>query len=116
LTSNYGEFAIIKIRIEDGLPDSKELHCITVTKPIGYEEVPVLGPEHIRERDVITFLERKNRDGCPPHCDGGCFGFFHALSLSLLITSQVRSSNSAGAADWVGMTNLDDRKLLNFNI
>ena len=33
LTFNCGEFAIIKIWIEDGLPNAKELHCIPVSEP-----------------------------------------------------------------------------------
>ena len=56
LTFNYGEFAIIKIRIEDGLPDTEELHRVPIAEPISDEKVSVLGPKHIRERDVIAVL------------------------------------------------------------
>lgn len=34
LTSNYGEFAIIKIGIVDLLPDSKELNSVSISQPV----------------------------------------------------------------------------------
>ena len=77
LTSNYGEFAIIKIGIEDRLPNAKELHRVPITKPISDKKISVLGPQHIRERNVIALLSRENRDAGSLHFDGGCFGFAH---------------------------------------
>jgi hypothetical protein len=77
LTFNYGEFAIIKTRIEDGFPDAEELDSVAVAKPIGYEKVSVLGPKHIREGNVIAILGGENRDVGSVHFDGGCFGFAH---------------------------------------
>jgi hypothetical protein len=77
LTFNYGEFALIKIRIEDGLPDAEEFHRVPIAEPISDEKVSVFGPKHIRERYVITFLGRENRDAGSLHFYDGCFGFAH---------------------------------------
>ncbi len=48
LTFNYGEFTIIKIRVENRLPDAEELHRVPVPEPVGDEEVAILSPQHVR--------------------------------------------------------------------
>ena len=48
LAFNPVEFDRIKIGIEDLFPSSQELHSVPVTEPIMEEEVPILGPHHIR--------------------------------------------------------------------
>lgn len=56
LTFNYGEFAGIKIGVVDGLPDAEELDGVPVPQPIGDEELSVLGPEHVSQRDVVLVI------------------------------------------------------------
>ena len=42
LTFNYGEFAIIKIRIINTFPDAQEFNGISVSKPIGNKKNALL--------------------------------------------------------------------------
>lgn len=58
LTSNYGEFAIIKIWIVYPLLDSEKLHCIPISKPVGNEKISVFCVEHVRQRNVIFTVHR----------------------------------------------------------
>jgi hypothetical protein len=54
LTSNCGEFAIIKIGIIDGFPDTKKLDGIAISQPIRDEKVPVFCLQHIGKGDEIN--------------------------------------------------------------
>ena len=74
LASNYGEFAIIKIGVENRLPNSKELHRVAVSKPVGDEEIAVLGLQHVGERNVVAILARQDGYGGPLDLDAGAFG------------------------------------------
>jgi len=38
LTFNYGEFAGIKLRVVDCLPDAEEFHSVAVAQPVGDEK------------------------------------------------------------------------------
>ena len=49
-TFNCGEFATIKLRIEDRLPDAAELNGVAVSQPIG-DEIPFLARE---DSDLVT--------------------------------------------------------------
>jgi len=40
LTPYYGEFAVIKIGVENGLPDAGKLHRVTVSEPIRDKNSP----------------------------------------------------------------------------
>ena len=50
LTSNYGEFSIIKIRIVYLLPNTKELDRVPVAQPVRNEEIAVLHFQHICQK------------------------------------------------------------------
>ena len=56
LVSNCGEFAIIKIGIINTLPNAKELHRISIAKPVGYKKVTIFGFQHICNADVILAI------------------------------------------------------------
>jgi len=47
LTSNCGESAIIKIGVENGLPNTQELDGIPIAKPVRNEKFPVLRLENV---------------------------------------------------------------------
>jgi len=54
LTSNCGEFAIIKIGIIDGFPDTKKLDGIAISQPIRDEKVSIFCLQHIGKGDEIN--------------------------------------------------------------
>jgi hypothetical protein len=58
LTFNYGEFAIIKSRVEYGFPDTEEFDRVAVPQPVGDEKLSILRPQHISQGDIIAFLAR----------------------------------------------------------
>lgn len=47
LTFNYGEFAGIKIWNVDGIPNSRKLNGSAGAKPIGHNELPIVGFDRI---------------------------------------------------------------------
>ena len=73
LASNYGEFAVIKIRVEDRFPDAEKFHRIPVAQPVGDEELAVLCSEHVSEGNVIALLA--SEDGYDRSADFNCGGF-----------------------------------------
>ncbi len=90
LAFNCGEFAIIKIRIVNSLPDAKELDSISVTQPIRDEEIAVFGLQHIRQRDIIHLFHREDSNLGSDH-----FYFFshmQPLSTSYPINKKSRSN------------------------
>ena len=64
LAYNFGEFAIIKRRVVDALPDSDELQRIAVTKPICDEELAVLRLKHISKADVVFIADSDYTNHC----------------------------------------------------
>ena len=54
LIFNYGEFAIIKSGIENGLPNAEKLDGVAIAEPVGDEKLAILGPQHVRERNVVA--------------------------------------------------------------
>ena len=82
LTFNYGEFAIIKTRVVNRLPNAEELHGIPVTQPVGNEKIAVLGLEHVRERNEILVFVRQNGNRCALHFNDGFLWFAHGFSCS----------------------------------
>ena len=53
LISNYGEFAIIKIRVLHLFPDSYIFKCVTVSRPVRNKKITVLGSQHIRQANIV---------------------------------------------------------------
>ena len=80
-TFNYGEFAIIKIWVEHGLPNTEELHGVPVAEPVGDKKLAVLGAKHVGEREIITVLVRQNRHGRSLDFNGGFFCFAHGVGV-----------------------------------
>lgn len=60
--SNYGEFAIIRSRVVDLLPNPEELNCIPVTKPIRDEEIAILRFQHVGQGNIILIVNRGHGD------------------------------------------------------
>ena len=54
LAFNCGEFARIKIGVINGFPNPKKLDRITISKPVGDEEISILCLEHICQGDEVT--------------------------------------------------------------
>ena len=79
LTFNYGEFAVIKIWVEHGFPDAKELHGVPVAEPVGDKKLPIFRSQHVGEGDIIAILAGDNRYGCSANGDGAGFGFAHGV-------------------------------------
>jgi hypothetical protein len=53
------------------LPDAEELHGVAIAQPVGDEEVPVFGLEHVGQRDEIPVAVGIDRDGRALHFDLG---------------------------------------------
>ena len=62
LTSNCGEFAIIKIGVVYLFPNPKELNGVPVSQPVRDKKVAVFGFEHICQRYVILIINGSDRD------------------------------------------------------
>ena len=62
LVSNYGEFAIIKIRVVDLLPNAKKFNGIPIPEPIRDEEVAILCFQHIGQGNIILIINRGHGD------------------------------------------------------
>jgi hypothetical protein len=77
LAFNYGEFAIIKVRIVDSFPDSKKLHCVPVAQPVGNEKIAIFGLQHVSQRNKILVFVRNHRDGCSLDLNGVFSGLIH---------------------------------------
>ena len=93
LTSNYGEFAIIKIWVEYRFPDAKELNGVSVTEPVGDKKLAVLGPDHVRQGDEVAFGAGDNRHRSSLDFEGESFGFAHNFRQRAWI---LNPSNSRG--------------------
>ena len=65
LTSNCGEFAIIKIRVVDLFSYPEKFNCVSVSQPVGDEKVSVFRPEHISQGDIILVVNGGDRNFCP---------------------------------------------------
>ena len=82
LAFNCGEFAGIKTRVVDSLPDAEELDGVPVAQPVGDEKVAVLGLEHVGERNVVTVRGAEDGDFDSLDFDGGFGGLFHVGKCS----------------------------------
>jgi len=95
LTFNYGEFAIIKIRVVDGFPDPQKLDGVAVSQPVRDEKVTILGLEHVGDRNEILVLVRKNGDHSASNLNDGFLWFAHGFcSLTIGFPTP---SNSTGS-------------------
>ena len=56
LASNCGEFAVIKIRVVDGFPDSQKLDGVTVPEPIRNKEFSILRLQHVSKRNIVRII------------------------------------------------------------
>ena len=74
---NYGEFAVIKIRVEHRLPDAEKFHGVPVAQPVGDEELAVLCSEHVSEGNVIALLASEDGYDRSSNFNCGGFRFFH---------------------------------------
>ncbi len=71
LTSNCGEFAVIKIGVENGLPNAQKLDGIPIAEPVRNEKFSVLRLEHVGKGDVVALLPCENGNGSAFDLDGG---------------------------------------------
>ena len=97
LTSNYGEFAGIKLWVVDGFPDAKEFDGVPIPQPVGDEEVAVLGLEHVGEGDEVAFRGAEDGDFDSLNFDGGFGGLFHRdwFQENTFLTTMLRSGAAA---------------------
>lgn len=95
LTFNDGEFAVIKIWVEHGLPDAKEFHGIPVAEPVGDKKLAILRPQHVGQGDIVAILAGQNRYRCSPNGDGAGFILAHGKKLFHPV-SFLNLSNSRG--------------------
>ena len=56
LTFNYGEFARIKVGVMNGLPNAEEFDGIAVAQSVRNEKVPILGLQHVGQRNEVIVL------------------------------------------------------------
>jgi hypothetical protein len=80
LTSNCGEFAIIKIGVENGLPNTQELDGIPIAEPVRNKKFPVLCLKHVGKGDVVALLPGENRNSSPFDLNDG-YGVFSWFEL-----------------------------------
>lgn len=81
LTFNCGEFAIIKTGVVDAFPDAQELDRVPVAQPVRNEEIPVLGFQHVRQRNKIFVLGGQDGDGSALNFDRRFLGLAHSVSV-----------------------------------
>jgi len=79
LTFNCGEFAGIKIRVIDGLPDAEKFDGVPISEPVGDEKVTILGLEHVGQGNEVSLRSVQNRDFCSLDFDGGFDRLFHGV-------------------------------------
>lgn len=62
------------------LPDAEELHRVAVAQPVGDEEVPVLGLQHVREGNEVLVALGEDGDGNALDLDAVSGGLRHGLA------------------------------------
>ena len=60
LTFNYGEFAIIKIRVVYFLPNPDIFKRISIAKPISDKKIPIFSLQHISQTQIILIIYPTN--------------------------------------------------------